>query len=200
MIHDLVNPKIRPGATVRVFETIQEGGKERVRRFEGMVLARKHGNEPGASFTVRSTVAGVGVEKVFPVHSQTISKVEVLSSPKNVRRSKLYYIRDISRKMIRKKTAIKEDVSGEVRAELKAEAKAEAKAVAEAKAAEEVKVAAEEQAVAEAKAKEEADAKKAEEAKVSAEVNENTATAETQNTEETEETEEAPKQEDSKTE
>jgi len=113
MIHESVNPKIKPGATVRVFEKVREGDKERIRRFEGMVLARKHGNEIGATFTVRSTVAGVGVEKVFPIHSQNIDKVEVLSSPKNVKRSKLYYVRDISRKMIRKKTMIKEDIAKE---------------------------------------------------------------------------------------
>ncbi|PIR87933.1 MAG: 50S ribosomal protein L19 [Candidatus Harrisonbacteria bacterium CG10_big_fil_rev_8_21_14_0_10_45_28] len=111
MINDSTNLKIKSGATVRVFEKVKEGDKERLRRFEGMVLARKHGNEIGATFTVRGTVAGVGVEKVFPIHSQNIDKVEVLSSPKKVSRSKLYYVRDISRKMIRKKTLVKDDIS-----------------------------------------------------------------------------------------
>ena len=100
MINETVIDKIKPGATVRVFETIKEGEKERKSRFEGLVLARKHGKEAGASFTVRSTVAGVGVEKVFMLFSPNISKVEVISSPKNVRRSKLYFVRNISKKMI----------------------------------------------------------------------------------------------------
>lgn len=96
-------PKIKTGATVRVFESFKEGDKERQMRFEGMVLARKHGSEAGASFTVRATVAGLGVEKTFPIYSPAISKVEIISSPKKVGRSKIYYIRDISRKAIRRK-------------------------------------------------------------------------------------------------
>lgn len=96
-------PKIKTGATVRVFESFKEGDKERQMRFEGMVLARKHGSEAGASFTVRATVAGLGVEKTFPIYSPAISKVEIISSPRKVGRSKIYYIRDISRKAIRRK-------------------------------------------------------------------------------------------------
>lgn len=87
--------KIRPGAKVRVYE-----GKT---PFEGVVLARKHGSEPGATFTVRTVLAGVGVERVYPVHSPTIQKVEVVSSPKKVRRSKLYFVRSISGSRIRQK-------------------------------------------------------------------------------------------------
>ena len=96
-------PKIKAGATVRVFESFKEGDKERNMRFEGLVLARKHGSEAGASFTVRATVAGLGVEKTFPIYSPAISKIEIISSPKKVGRSKIYYIRDISRKAIRRK-------------------------------------------------------------------------------------------------
>jgi large subunit ribosomal protein L19 len=96
-------PKIKTGATVRVFESFKEGDKERQMRFEGLVLARKHGTEAGASFTVRATVAGVGVEKTFPIYSPAISKIEIINSPKKVGRSKIYYIRDISRKAIRRK-------------------------------------------------------------------------------------------------
>ncbi len=96
-------PKIKAGATVRVFESFKEGDKERNMRFEGLVLARKHGSEAGASFTVRATVAGLGVEKTFPIHSPAISKIEIVDSPKKVGRSKIYYIRDISRKAIRRK-------------------------------------------------------------------------------------------------
>ena len=95
--------KIKSRATVRVWEKVKEGDKDRVSRFEGLVLARKHGSEPGATFTVRTTVAGIGVEKVFPVHSPRIDRVEVLSSPRKVSRSKLYYIRDLSKRATRQK-------------------------------------------------------------------------------------------------
>ncbi len=95
--------KIKSGATVRVWEKVKEGDKDRVSRFEGMVLARKHGSEPGATFTVRSTVAGIGVEKVFPIYSPRIDKVDILNSPKKVSRSKLYYVRDLSKRETRQK-------------------------------------------------------------------------------------------------
>lgn len=96
-------PKIKSGANVRVWEKIKEGDKERIAKFEGLVLARKHGSEKGATFTVRSTVAGIGVEKVFPIHSPRIDKVEIISSPRKVSRSKLYYIRNLSKKQTRQK-------------------------------------------------------------------------------------------------
>lgn len=95
--------KIKPGARVRVRERIKEGDKERLTSFEGLVLARKHGSEPGATFTVRGEVAGVGVEKIYPIHSPKIAKVDVLSSPKKVSRAKLYYIRGLSKKETRRK-------------------------------------------------------------------------------------------------
>lgn len=101
--------KIKPGATVRVFEILKDGEKQQIRRFEGLILARKHGSEPGATFTVRSTVAGVGVEKVFPIHSPMIDRVEVLSSPSKIRRAKMYFTRNLSRKAIRRKTAIDDE-------------------------------------------------------------------------------------------
>ena len=106
MIEQSVLIKIKPGATVKVFERMKEGDKERITQFQGLVLARKHGSEPGATFTVRTTLGGVGVEKVFPVHSPKITKIEVLSSPKKVQRSKLYYLRSRSRKEIREQTQI----------------------------------------------------------------------------------------------
>ncbi len=121
--------KIKPGATVRVFEAFKEGDKERSMRFEGLVLARKHGSEPGASFTVRATVAGVGVEKTFSLFSPAISKVDIISSPNKVKRAKLYYIRDLSRKAIRRKTSI----------DAAAAKKESVKAVPEAKKTEETK-------------------------------------------------------------
>jgi large subunit ribosomal protein L19 len=106
MIHESVLPKIKAGATIRVWETVKDGDKTRETRFEGIVIARKHGSEPGASFTVRATLAGEGMEKLFPLYSPLISKVEVISSPRKVSRSKIYYIRDISRKQLRRKTAV----------------------------------------------------------------------------------------------
>ena len=95
MINPDIMKKIRPGAKVRVFE-----GKT---PFEGLVIARKHGSEAGATFTVRTILAGVGVEKVYPVHSPSINKVEIVSSPKNIHRSKLYFVRELSGARIRAK-------------------------------------------------------------------------------------------------
>lgn len=103
MITPEVNQKIKPGAQVKVWEKIKEGDKQRLSKFEGLVLARKHGNESGASFTVRSTIAGVGVEKAYPIHSPVIEKVEIVSSPRKVHRAKLYYIRTRSKKEARQK-------------------------------------------------------------------------------------------------
>ena len=103
MIDKEVLNKIKAGATIKVFEKVKEGDKERVAQFSGLVLARKHGNEVGGTFTVRATVAGVGVEKVFPINSPRIEKVQILNSPRKVSRSKLYYIRDLSRKETRQK-------------------------------------------------------------------------------------------------
>ena len=103
MINEAILPKIKSGATVKVYEKVKEGDKERLSQFSGMVIARKHGSEPGAHFTVRATVAGVGVEKVYPLYSPLVEKVEIVNSPKKVSRSKLYYIRTLSRKETRQK-------------------------------------------------------------------------------------------------
>ena len=103
MIDQETMKKIKSGANVKVYEIIKEKEKSRVSVFTGLVIARKHGSEPGASFTVRATVAGVGVEKVFPIHSPQIEKVEIVNSPRKVSRAKLYYIRDLSRKETRQK-------------------------------------------------------------------------------------------------
>lgn len=95
MISEEIIKKIRPGAKVRVYE-----GKT---PFEGLVIARKHGAEAGATFTVRTILAGVGVEKVYPVHSPSIVKAEIVSSPKKVHRSKLYFVRGVSGARLRQK-------------------------------------------------------------------------------------------------
>ena len=84
---------LRPGNTVRVWQKIEEKGKTRLQAFEGLLIARKHGNEAGATFTLRRTASGVGVEKIFPLYSPNIDKVEVVKRAK-IRRAKLYYIRD----------------------------------------------------------------------------------------------------------
>ena len=87
------NLDLRPGDTVRVMQKIEEKGKYRLQAFEGLVLARKHGTEPGATFTVRRVASGVGVEKIFPLYSPMIDSIEVLKRAR-VRRAKLYHIRD----------------------------------------------------------------------------------------------------------
>ena len=84
---------LRPGDTVRVMQKIEEKGKYRLQAFEGLVLARKHGTEAGATFMVRRVASGVGVEKVFPLYSPMIDSIEIIKRAR-VRRAKLYYIRD----------------------------------------------------------------------------------------------------------
>ncbi len=84
---------IRSGDTVRVWQKIVEKGKTRRQAFEGLVLAVKHGTEPGAMFTVRKVASGVGVEKIFPLYSPTIDIIEVLRRTRT-RRAKLYFIRE----------------------------------------------------------------------------------------------------------
>lgn len=91
------------GDTVRVWSKIKdEKGKFRVQAFEGMVLARKHGTEIGATFTVRKVASGVGVERIFPIYSPMIDKIEVVKKSR-ARRSKLYYVRTKAVKDIRRK-------------------------------------------------------------------------------------------------
>jgi len=94
-------PRVEPGDTVRVHVRVKEGDKERIQVFEGVVIGlRKGGNR--ATFTVRKVSFSQGVERIFPMHSPTISKVEVLRSAK-VRRAKLYFLRDLKGKAARMK-------------------------------------------------------------------------------------------------
>ena len=95
-------PDIRPGDTVRVLQKIREGDKERIQPFEGLVLARSHGRGISATITVRKVSDGIGVERIFPIHSPTIEKIEVLKHSK-VRRAKLYYIRAKASREARKR-------------------------------------------------------------------------------------------------
>src|SRR6202163_921275 len=91
-------PAFRPGDTVRVHVKIKEGDKERVQAFEGVVIKRDNG--PQASFTVRKISFGQGVERIFPVYSKVIDKVDLLRSSK-VRRARLYYLRGLKGKAAR---------------------------------------------------------------------------------------------------
>lgn len=92
-MQDRANLGIKAGDTVRVWLKIEEKGKTRLQAFEGLVLARKHGNEAGGTFTVRKVSGGVGVEKILPLYSPTIDKIEIVKRAK-VRRAKLYFVRD----------------------------------------------------------------------------------------------------------
>jgi large subunit ribosomal protein L19 len=93
---------IRPGDVVRVHQKIQEKGKTRIQIFEGMVLARKHGTDAGATITVRRVANGYGVEKIYPLYSPLIDKIEVVRRAK-VRRAKLYYVREKAQKELSKR-------------------------------------------------------------------------------------------------
>lgn len=85
-------PKVDIGDTVRVFVWVKEGEKKRVQAFEGTVIAKKHGGI-SETFTVRRLSHGCGVERVFPIHSPNIDRVELVRKGR-VRRGKLYYLRD----------------------------------------------------------------------------------------------------------
>lgn len=93
---------VKPGWTIKIFQKIKEGNKTRVQAFEGMVISRKHGNEAGATITVRKVSGGVGVEKIYPLYLPSIEKIQVIKKPK-VRKAKLYYLREKSSREIRKK-------------------------------------------------------------------------------------------------
>jgi len=92
-------PDFRPGDTVKVHVKISEGDKERVQVFEGVVIRKRKGGA-GASFTVRKNSYGVGVERIFPLHSPSIDKVVIVNKG-SVRRSRLYYLRKLKGKAAR---------------------------------------------------------------------------------------------------
>ena len=92
---------VRAGDTVKVAQKIQEKGKTRLQMFEGLVLAVKHGSQPGATFTVRRVASGVGVEKIFPLFSPMIDKITI-TKRSQVRSSKLYHIRKKAAKEIKR--------------------------------------------------------------------------------------------------
>ncbi len=114
----------RAGDTVRVFQKVKEGGKTRLQAFEGLVLARKHGFEAGSTFTVRKIAAGVGVERIFPLYSPDIDKIEIKARAQKSRRAKIYYVRDRAQREIRRKM---KQVFQEARVSAKAKIEAETK-------------------------------------------------------------------------
>ena len=121
---------LRSGDTVRVWQKIKEGEKTRLQAFEGLILSRKHGNEAGATFTVRKVVDGVGVERIFPMYSPMIDEIEIVRRSK-VRRSKLYFVREKATKEIRRQMRNlrkeKPERTDVVKSPKKEEAKAETK-------------------------------------------------------------------------
>ncbi len=121
---------LKSGMTVRVWQKIQEKGKTRLQAYEGLVIAVKHGTEPGATFTVRKVASGVGMEKIYPLYSPNIDKIEILKQAKT-RRSKLYFIREKAAREIRRRM---KRISGKVEelADEEAIIEQEAKAVEEA--------------------------------------------------------------------
>jgi large subunit ribosomal protein L19 len=95
-------PAFSPGDTVNVHVRVIEGDKERIQQFQGVVIAR-HGAGMNATFTVRKVSDGVGVERIFPLHSPRLAKIEKVKEGA-VRRAKLYYLRSLATKAIRQKT------------------------------------------------------------------------------------------------
>jgi len=96
-------PELKPGMTVRVYQKIKELNskgeeKERLQYFEGMIIAKKHGKEKGATITVRKVSDGVGVEKIFPLNMPSIDRIEIKKQAV-VKRAKLYYLRDYKKKL-----------------------------------------------------------------------------------------------------
>ncbi len=124
-------PNIETGLTVRVHQKIKEGEKERVQIFEGLVIKVNSGHGADKSFTVRKVVEGIGVEKIFPLFSANIVKIEVKKKSK-IRRAKLYYMRDRSGKSARlKESFISEKDQEEAIEELAEQKAAEETAVEE---------------------------------------------------------------------
>ena len=107
------NIDLRAGDTVKIHQKIKEGDKTRTQVFEGLVIARKHGREAGATFTVRKIAEGVGVERIFPLYSPIVEKIEVLKRSK-VRQSKLYYVRHKAVKEMRRKQVLLKGFKGSV--------------------------------------------------------------------------------------
>ena len=120
-----ITERVAEKAHAKAKETVKE--KTRLQAFEGLVLARKHGSESGATFTVRKVIDGVGVEKIFPLYAPSVEKVEILRRSK-VRHAKLYHVRrkaakEIRREMRNSRAVRAEETPEEVTAEKVPEAK-----------------------------------------------------------------------------
>jgi len=113
------------GDTVKIHQKIEDKGKTRIQIFEGMVLARKHGATAGATFTVRKVVDGIGVEKIFPLYSPLIDKIEIVKRAK-VRRAKLYHVREKVAREIKRQMRRMRMVDISTESEMEAKAKADA--------------------------------------------------------------------------
>ena len=137
---------VKAGDTVRVRQKIQEKGKTRIQVYEGLVIAQKHGTEAGGTMTVRATLSGVGVEKIFPLYSPLIDKIEIVRRSK-VRRAKLYYIREKVAREIRRQLRNMKLVSIATESEKEQADRAEKEAAAQAEAEEQAKAAEAEKAV-----------------------------------------------------
>jgi large subunit ribosomal protein L19 len=133
---DRKNLGLKAGDTVKVHQRIIDKGKTRIQIFEGLVLARKHGDEAGATFTVRKMSSGIGVEKIYPLYSPLIEQIEIVKRAK-VRRAKLYYIREKVAREIKRQMRRMSLVSMATESETDATARidAEAKVIEEAAAA-----------------------------------------------------------------
>lgn len=97
------NPSIHSGDTIKVYQKVKEGDKERIQVFEGLVLATKHGKGVTGTFTVRKISQGIGVERTFPLHSPLIEKIETVKRTK-VRGAKLYYLKKAKGKKAKLRT------------------------------------------------------------------------------------------------
>jgi large subunit ribosomal protein L19 len=96
-------PQFRAGDTINVHVRVIEGDKERIQQFQGVVIGR-HGDGLRATFTVRKISNGVGVERIFPIHSPRVAKIDIVKEGR-VRRAKMYYLRELAARQIRQKTS-----------------------------------------------------------------------------------------------
>jgi len=132
---------LRPGYRVKVHQKIKEGEKERIQIFEGMVIALNSGHGASKTFTVRKVVEGIGVEKIFPLASPNVTKIDVIKTF-GVRRAKLYYLRDekgLSTRLKAKLGLVEKDAAHQGKREIKED---KADATAKEKKDEEAKIAA----------------------------------------------------------
>ncbi len=111
-------PEIRPGDTIKVYQKIKDKDKEKIQVFDGVVISKKHGKGIFATITVRKVISGIGVERIFPIHSPLIEKIEIVKRGK-VRRAKLYYLRKVRGKKARLKRKEYLGTAAEINAERK---------------------------------------------------------------------------------